>query len=261
MAARKSPARKPAPAAARKRASVTRVVPKAAPREMKLKPGPNVCNRIHVKNHRDTPFCGCAVIIGTGRNARSHMHATTGISTVTPETPDMIDTGKLARELGVDMCAVNRGRIWTVDELEVQGGYIVDFHGVPMTWVGEMVAEDLFLQFKNPYLPSLIQRFTNWIYYAGKPVHLLREPGGPVWVMQEYTKSVDPSLDIDNLHEVGSKLKNLPKGWKFETKVLTEDLSLDTMRGDGWASIIRDELGCTYQACGYGGDTSANYVP
>jgi hypothetical protein len=23
-------------------------------------------------------------------------------------------------------------------------------HGVPMTWVGEMVAEDLFLQFKNP---------------------------------------------------------------------------------------------------------------
>ena len=227
----------------------------------RLTPGPNVYNRIHVKNHRNTPFCGCAVIIGTGRNARSHMHATTGISVATPETPDKIDTAKLARELGADMCAVNRGRIWTVDELEVQGGYIVDFHGVPMTWVGEMVAEDLFLQFKNPYLPSLIQRLTNWIYYANKPVYLLREPKGPVWVMQEYTKSVDPSLDIDNLHEVGSKLKHLPKGWTFETKVLTKELSLDTGRGDGWASIIRDELGNTYQACGYGGDTSANYVP
>ena len=88
-----------------------------------------------------------------------------------------------------------------------------------------------------------------------------REPGGPVWVMQEYTKTVDPSLDIDNLHRVGSKLKNLPAGWTFETKVLTEELSLDTMRSDGWASIIRDELGCTYQACGYGADSSANYVP
>jgi hypothetical protein len=261
MAARKSPARKPASAAVRKKAAAARVVPKAAPREMKLKPGPNMCNRIRVKNHRDVPFCGCAVIVGTGRNARSHMHATTGISTVSAGTADMIDTARLARELGVEMCAVNRGRIWTVDELEFQGGYIVDFHGVRMTWVGEMVAEDLFLQFNNPYLPSLIQRFTNWVYHAGKPVHLLREPGGPVWVMQEYTKSVDPSLAIGNLHKVGGKLKNLPKGWKFETRVLTEDLSLDTMRSDGWASILRDELGCTYQACGYGGDTSANYVP
>ena len=39
------------------------------------------------------------------------------------------------------------------------------------------------------------------------------------------------------------------------------DLSLDTTRCDGWASIIRDELRCTYQRCGYDSDTSANYVP
>lgn len=228
---------------------------------MKLKPGPNMCNRIHVRNHRGIAFGGCAVIIGTGRNARAHMHATTGISTITPEAMGMIDTDKLARELGADMCAVNRGRIWTIDDLEFQGGYIIDFHGVRMTWVGEMVAENLFQQFQNPYLPCLIQRFTNWIYHAGKPVHLLREPGGPVWVMQEYTKAVDPGLELDNLDQVGSKLKNLPQGWTFETKILAEELSLDTMRSDGWASILRDELGCTYQACGYGGDTSANYVP
>lgn len=228
---------------------------------MKLKPGPNMCNRIHVKNHRGMPFGGCAVIIGTGRNARAHMHATTGISTISPETMAKIDTEKLARELGADMCAVNRGRIWTIDDLEFQGGYIIDFHGVKMTWVGEMVAENLFQQFQNAYLPSLIQRFTNWIYHAGKPVHLLREPGGPVWVMQEYTKATDPSLELDNLDQVGSKLKSLPEGWTFETKILTDELSLDTMRSDGWASILRDELGCTYQACGYGGDTSANYVP
>jgi hypothetical protein len=85
--------------------------------------------------------------------------------------------------------------------------------------------------------------------------------GGPVWVLQEYTKDVDPSLDINNLDQLGSKLKNLPKGWTFEAKVLTTDLSLDTTRCDGWASIIRDELRCTYQCCGYDSDTSANYVP
>jgi hypothetical protein len=230
---------------------------------MKLpKPGPNVYNRIIVKNYRDTLMCGAAVIVGKGRNARAHIHSTTGISVATSETPDKIDPVKLAKELEVDLVAVNRGRIWTIDEIHYQGGYIADFHGVKMAWAGEMVAEDCFKQFEHAaYLPSLIQRNTNWIWYAGKPVNLLREPGGPVWVMQEYTKAVDPSLRIDNLHEVGSKLKNLPKGWTFETKVLTEELSLDTARADGWASILRDELGCTYQACGYDSDTSANYVP
>ena len=53
----------------------------------------------------------------------------------------------------------------------------------------------------------------------------------------------------------------MPQGWKFETKVLTENLSLDTGRAGGWAAIIRDDLGNTYQGCGYGADTSANYVP
>ena len=92
-------------------------------------------------------------------------------------------------------------------------------------------------------------------------MHLLREPDGPVWVLQEYTKAVDSSLTPDNLNTVGSKLKNLPKGWTFETKVLTKDLTLDTGRAGGWAAIIRDDLHCTYQGCGYGADTSANYVP
>ena len=234
---------------------------KSAPKTMTLRPGPNPCNRIHVKGTRDQKFAGCAVIVGSGRNARSHMHATTGISVATDKTPDMIDPVKLAKELDVEMCAVNRGRIWTIDEAEFLGGYIVDFHGVKMTWVGEMVAANLLEQFHNAYLPSLIQRFTAWTYYVGKPIRVLREPGGPVWVMQEYTKAVDASLNIDNLHTVGKKLKKLPKGWKFETIILTEELVLDTMRSDGWASILRDELGCTYQACGYGGDTSANYIP
>ena len=80
---------------------------------------------------------------------------------------------------------------------------------------------------------------------------------GPAGIHQSRRSEPDP----DNLNTVGSKLKNLPAGWKFETKVLTENLSLDTGRAGGWAAIIRDELGNTYQGCGYGKDVSANYVP
>ncbi len=231
-------------------------------KEMNIpKPGPDPFNRLVFKDQRGKNFGGCAVIVGTGRNARSHMHATAGVQEVTETTTDVIDPERLARELGVDMCAVNRGRIWTFDEGECQGGYIIDFHGVKMSWIGEMVAEDLFEQFQTAYLPSLIYRLTKWVYHAGKPAYILREPEGPTWVMQEYTKDVDPTLTIDNLHELGDKFKELPEGWTFETKILEEDLVLDTTKSDGWASIIRDEFHCTYQACGYDSDTSANYVP
>ena len=58
---------------------------------------------------------------------------------------------------------------------------------------------------------------------------------------------------------LGGKLKNLPQGWTFETKVLTKDLSLDTRRTGLWASIIRDELGNTYEGVGF--DDLANYIP
>ncbi len=70
---------------------------------------------------------------------------------------------------------------------------------------------------------------------------------GAVWVLQEFTKEVDPSLEADNLDQLGSKYKNLPEGWTFETLVLTANLSLNTGRAGGWAAIIRDEFGCTYQ--------------
>jgi hypothetical protein len=65
----------------------------------------------------------------------------------------------------------------------------------------------------------------------------------------------------DNLRDLGKKYENLPEGLKAETKMLDKVLSLDTARCDGWASILRCEFGCTYQACGYDPDTSANYLP
>ena len=109
---------------------------------MKLpKPGPHPYNRVVFKNCRDTWFGGAAVIVGKGKNARAHMHATAGIQEVTAPRPTGSIAEKLAKELEVDMVAVNRGRIWTFDEGETQGGYTIDFHGVKMTWIGEMVAK------------------------------------------------------------------------------------------------------------------------
>lgn len=217
-------------------------------------------DRTIVKNTRDKPFCGMGAFVGTGPTQRAHVYTAAALDELTPDSHKQIDPVRQARELEVDMCAVNGGRIWLMDEQSVQGGDVVDIDGVKLMYGGEMTGAEMIAQMKNAYYPSLIYRNSNWIWHAGTTVHLLREPNGTVWVMQEYTRDVDPTLKLDNLHEIGSKIKP-PEGWTFETKVLDKELSLDTSRCDGWAAIIRDELHNTYQGCGYGADTSANYVP
>jgi hypothetical protein len=200
-------------------------------RKVKLNPGPKG-ERIRVNNTRGVAFGGAAVFVGTGRNERAHVYTATSAGTLVPGSIEKIDVKKQAADLGAGVTAFmgNVGRFWTMDEIDMSVGEIVDFQGVKMRWAGDMTGEEIRSQFGSKYLPAKILRNTNWIYKAGKPVYLLREPGGIVWVMQEYTQSVDPSLTIDTLDQLSGKLKNLPDGWTFETKVLTKDLSLDTRR-------------------------------
>ena len=68
-----------------------------------------------------------------------------------------------------------------------------------------MTGAEMISQMQNAYVPSLIRRSSVWTFKAGKSVCLLREPGGAVWVLQEYTKAVDPSLTPDNLDSLGKQ--------------------------------------------------------
>jgi hypothetical protein len=217
--------------------------------------------RRHVKNTRGMPFGGAAVIVGTGRNERAHVYTATGCSDFVPGSIEKIDVKALAPTFGSNVKAVvpNAGRHWTMDEITLELGEVVAFQGVKLCWGGDMSGDEIKANFSGNYSIGKILRNSEWIYKAGSKVQLLREPGGIVWVMQEYTKTIDPTLTIDNLDTVGGKLKNLPEGWTFETKVLDKDLTLDTRRTGLWASIIRDELGNTYQGTGF--DDMANYVP
>jgi hypothetical protein len=229
-------------------------------RKVKLNVGPHG-ERRHVNDTRGMAFGGLAVFVGTGRNERAHVYTATSAGVFVPGSIEQLDIQKLAADLGSGVVGIvpNAGRHWTMDEIDMQVGENVDFQGIKMCWAGDMSGDEIKVHFSAPYAIGKILRNTNWIYKAGKPVYLLREPGGIVWVMQEYTKEVDASLTIDNLDQVGGKLKHLPEGWTFETKVLTQDLSLDTRRSGLWASILRDELGNTYEATGF--DDIANYVP
>ena len=91
-----------------------------APR-MKLKTGLDPLERVHLTDTRGLSFHGMGAFVGTGRTQRAHVYTAASIP-VDPEAYKKIDPEKLAGELGVDMCAVNRGRFWMMDELDIAVG-------------------------------------------------------------------------------------------------------------------------------------------
>jgi hypothetical protein len=59
----------------------------------------------------------------------------------------------------------------------------------------------------------------------GKPVFILDDPSGTPWVMQAYSDIVNPTLTYNDIGKLNDKLK-LVSGWRFRTKVLDQDLTI-----------------------------------
>ena len=162
---------------------------------MKLKTGVDPTSWMSFKNTRGLPFHGMGAFVGTGKTQRAHVYTAASIP-VDPEAYKKIDPKKLAVELEVDMCAVNSGRFWMMDEIKFLVGEAQNFHGVELRWGGDMTGAEMISQMQNAYVPSLIRRNTVWTFKAGKSVFLLREPSGrglgPAGIHQGGRSEPDP---------------------------------------------------------------------
>ena len=125
--------------------------PKGA-RKVKLNIGPKG-ERRHITNTRGMAFGGAAVMVGTGRNERAHVYTATSCGKLIPGSIEKIDAKKQAAELGAGVTAFmgNVGRHWTMDQMDMRVGEVVDFQGVKMCWAGDMTGEELRSQFGANY--------------------------------------------------------------------------------------------------------------
>ena len=145
---------------------------------MKLKTGVESTGRMGFKNTRGLPFHGMGAFVGTGKTQRAHVYTAASIP-VDPEAYKKIDAKKLADELEVDMCAVNNGRFWMMDEIKFLVGETQNFHGVELRWGGDMTGAEMISQMQSAYVPSLIRRSTVWTFKAGKSVQHARSERDP----------------------------------------------------------------------------------
>ena len=156
---------------------------------------------------------------------------------------DKLDAEVLAKENGAVAALLNGPRYWlmsSIDKVATGPQETRTFGGIEMI---RQATVQLASQNPAPYSVNKVARHTVFHFDAGRPVFELVEPNGQRWVMQTWSQIVDAQLGLQDLPGLGRRL-NLPEGWRYETRVLTTRLSVDTSTQD--AHVMQDDLTNTY---------------
>lgn len=158
---------------------------------------------------------------------------------------DQLDPEAIAAEMGAAMVKLNGPRYWVLDGLGTKVApmepVLREFAGITMRRIavvdlgGDVAA--------GPYVLRHVDRGAVFFWDAGKPVWELVDPDGTAYVMQARCVGVDPTLTEADLAGLGERLA-LPDGWSFRTRVLDEELVVDTT--GKVATVVQDELENTY---------------
>ncbi|QLL10275.1 hypothetical protein H0P51_16540 [Mycobacterium vicinigordonae] len=154
-----------------------------------------------------------------------------------------LDAHAIATENGAATALLNGPRYWLMNNIEKtpQGPQIVKtFGGIDM-----LLQATVLLSSMNPmpYTVNQVSRNTVFVFYAGEEIYELQDPHGRQWVMQTWSQVVDPNLSRADLPTLGDRLK-LPTGWSYRSRVLTEELRIDTTTQA--ANVLQDDLSNSY---------------
>lgn len=157
-----------------------------------------------------------------------------------------LDAAALATQNGVPIAVLNGPRYWLMNRVEqVNDGPVpdpVDFGGIEMTKRATLDLSAVGVN-QGPYTVNRVNRRATFVFNAGSRVYELVAADGSVYVMQSWSQQVDKTLTEEALAGLGEQLK-VPEGWAFRTRILDEDLVVETLDAD--AAVVTDELKNTY---------------
>jgi hypothetical protein len=171
------------------------------------------------------------------------IYNTIGLNNCPSETWDALDFTAIAQSEGVFVAAPNGPRRWVVDAVVGSTpGPVKDLGGLMMREVASTLATSLS---PPPFAITTIARDNSWVFRRGRTVREMISPTGRRFVMQAYTNTVDPGLNLKTINSIGSNpLAAMPPGWRFRTRKLRRKL---TVSANGQARIVRDGLRSVYQ--------------
>jgi hypothetical protein len=154
-----------------------------------------------------------------------------------------LDTAAIAGENDAQLALLNGPRYWLMSSIDkvAQGAPVKKtFGGIEML---RQATVQLSSTNPAPYTVNRVSRNTVFTFDAGRPVFELIDPDGKRWVMQTFSQTVDPTLSLDDLPGLASRL-NLPAGWTYESRTLSSPLRVDTTTEA--AQVTQDDLANSY---------------
>ena len=167
------------------------------------------------------------------------VYNTTGLNDCPAKLWDALDLDKIKKEHGAVRVEKNGPHYWMMDSQTVSFGEKASFGGLEARWAATLNPEAVQRAAKGsePYKVFYPKKTQKMVYSNGKPVYEIVDADGNVYVLQAH----EEQFTLESLPKLGEKLKKLPKGWKFITRDLTEDLVLD-LKADETIYAIGDEF-------------------
>jgi hypothetical protein len=156
-----------------------------------------------------------------------------------------LDAGAIAEEMGALVVKLNGPRYWVIDgmgtKVNAREPVLREFNGILMRRLAVIDLGES--PGTTPYTDVHVDRGAVFFFDAGKPVYELVNPDGLASVMQALCVGVDPSIDEAGLAALGDRLA-LPEGWTYRTRVLDDELVVDTT--GRVATVLQDEFENSY---------------
>ncbi len=156
-----------------------------------------------------------------------------------------LDANTIAAETGAIAVKLNGPRYWTLDafgqKIAVADPVLRDFNGITMRRIATVDLGEI--PKLGPYTETKVNRGVIFFWDAGQTVHELVNPDGLAYIMQALCIGVDPSMTPESLLTLGERLE-LPEGWAYRTRVLDEELIVDTT--ETIATVLQDEFENSY---------------
>jgi hypothetical protein len=158
---------------------------------------------------------------------------------------ETLNADAIAKDMGAVFAKLNGPRYWQLDGLgskvAVVDPVFKNFNGIQMRRIATIPMGADFAS--GPYVMRNVNRGAVFFFDAGKTVYELVDPDGRALVMQARCIGVDPNMTEESLATLGDRLA-LPEGWLYRSRVLQDELVIDTSAT--LATVVQDEFENTY---------------
>ena len=198
---------------------------------------------VHVSGVFGRRYCELLLVHPGRHGLIADVYNTYGLNNCPPARWRAIDLSTVAKANHAVLVVRNGPRYWLMNQIVKVFGkarVVRDLGGVRMTLAATLPVNPASTA---PYTIHSVDRRSQFEFNAGSTVYELHGPGHSTWVMQSYSRQIDPTFRLSALAKLGARLK-LPAGWTFQVRRLRRSLTITTVRRS--ARVTQDNLDNTY---------------